>query len=413
MSDQITDAASGNRGPAPATASGAGRPPLLTAPFAILLGCQACFGFAFSAFFLLPKFLVENAAAGAAEVGVLTSVTSVATVFIMIWMGVLVDHLGRKPLIICGGLLMAACSLAFGFVDSMGPLVYLLRTLQALAFAMVFVAGSAMTVDLAPDERLGEALGYFGVTGLATNAVAPAIVEELALGPGWAAGFACAAGAALGCGLLATRLRESLPASPAGAPLPIWRLARAPGLKSGAIVMTGIGAAFAAMFIFHQLFAIELGIERVRSFFIGYAVAAVVARLGFGSLGDRWGRRPATIGALALYTVSVLAMADLPVYGLALIGLGFGFAHGVFYPTYSALVVESIEPAVRGKALALLQAWFNLGIALAGSVLGIVAETSGYRDVFLIAAGFAAVAFAVVVASRRPLGSRAVARGEA
>ena len=134
-----------------------GRPALITRRFAVLLGCQACFGFSFSAFFLLPKFLAGTVGASAVEIGLLTSITSIATVFIMIWMGILVDRVGRKLLIIWGGLLMAASSIAFAWVDTMGPLVYVLRVLQALAFAMTYVAGSAMTVDLAPEERLGEA----------------------------------------------------------------------------------------------------------------------------------------------------------------------------------------------------------------------------------------------------------------
>ena len=174
-----------------------------------------------------------------------------------------------------------------------------------------------------------------------------------------------------------------------------------PGLVSAAAVMTCIGAAFSAMFIFHQLYAIDLGIGRLRAFFISYALAAVVARLGFGSIGDRWGRRPTAIAALALYALAVFGMMDLPVHGLALIGAGFGFAHGIFYPTYSALVVDAVAPRARGKALALLQAWFNLGVAIAGSALGYLAETSGYRDVFAVAGACCVVALVVTAGSHR------------
>ena len=52
-----------------------------------------------------------------------------------------------------------------------------------------------------------------------------------------------------------------------------------------------VGVALGAMFTFHQPFALELGMTRVRSFFVAYAIAAVVMRVGFGSLIDRAGRR--------------------------------------------------------------------------------------------------------------------------
>ena len=161
--------------------------------------------------------------------------------------------------------------------------------------------------------------------------------------------------------------------------------------------MACIGAAFAALFVYHQLYALELGILQVRVFFIDYALAAVVARLAFGTVGDRWGRRRVSIVSIALYALATFSMMELSTLGLAVIGAGFGLAHGIFYPTFSALVVEPLEAPARGKALALLQAWFNLGIALAASALGMIAEGSGYRDVFAIAGLCCAAALAIVV----------------
>jgi len=170
--------------------------------------------------------------------------------------------------------------------------------------------------------------------------------------------------------------------------------------------MACIGAAFSALFVYHQLFAIELGIHQVRVFFIAYALAAVVARLAFGSIGDRWGRRRVSIVSIALYALATFSMMKLATLGLAVIGAGFGLAHGIFYPTFSALVVEDLDAPARGKALALLQAWFNLGIAVAASALGILAETSGYPEVFAVAGLSCAIALVIVVFSRRKTRNR-------
>jgi predicted MFS family arabinose efflux permease len=258
-----------------------------------------------------------------------------------------------------------------------------------------------MTVDLAPDERLGEALGYFGLTGLSMNAVAPAVVESLVARSGWEGAFASAAVAALLCGAFSIAIRETKRgAASMHRPLTTASLIRQPQMLNAALVMTGIGAAFASMFIFHQLYALELGIEQVRLFFITYAIAAIVARVGLPGLGDRWGRRPASIAALMLYTASVLAMTQLAWVGLAAIGAAFGFAHGVFYPTYSALVVEEVAVEARGRAVALLQAWFNVGIAGSAYGLGALAEHAGYVPVFTVAGACAALALIAVAGYR-------------
>ena len=81
--------------------------------------------------------------------------------------------------------------------------------------------------------------------------------------------------------------------------------------------------------------------------------------------------------------------------GLAWIGLLFGLAHGLFYPAFNALAVESTGPRERGKVMALFQGWFNVGFAGGTFALGYLAAVHGYPAVFATAglATFAAVAF--------------------
>jgi len=392
---------------------GRAEPGVLFSPrFTLLLICQASFGFAFSSFFLLPKFLATQLAASPTQIGSLTTVTSLLTVFFMIGSGVAVDRLGRRRLLLLGSLLMATSSVAFAAVHEMGLSIYVLRSLQALAFSLVYVGGATMTVDLAPERRMGEALGYFGLTGLSMNAIAPAVVEGFAAGSGWGLAFVSAGLAALLCTLLSSLLAETRRDAATEHRSPrIREILHAPGQRAAIVVMTLIGASFATMFIYHQLHALELGITRVRSFFISYAIAAMVARIGFGSVGDRWGRRGASIASLLVYAASVFAMMDVERLGLAAIGATFGLAHGVFYPTYSALVLEGVTTSARGRTVALLQAWFNVGVAGSALALGAVAEHVGYGAVFAIAGGCAALALAVLLlptrrATAQPVSSR-------
>ena len=67
-----------------------------------------------------------------------------------------------------------------------------------------------------------------------------------------------------------------------------------------------------------------------------------------------------------------------PVFGAAL-----GVAHGLFYPAYNALAVESIGVHERGKLIGLFQAGFNLGSSCGALALGELAERAGYPAVYL------------------------------
>lgn len=374
------------------------RSPLFTPGFTALLVAQASFGFSFSAFFLLPKFLVNELGQGPAAVGRVMSSFYVTSVVLSPVMGALVDRRGRRGFLIAGALLQAVVCAAFVGVDAMGPAVYALRLLHGVAFAMAFVAGSALAVDEAPPDRIALALGIFGLTFLANNAFAPTAAELIAARAGWPVVFGIAAVAALACAALALRIRErprpALEVAGAG----LFDLVRRPrSLWIGAVIGLA-GMTFGAMFMIHQPYALSLGISRLRDFFVGYTAAAVIARLGLGPFTDRMSRARVSAAALALYGAAALAMLGVARTGLAPIGAVFGLAHGVFYPTFNAVALEGAGPDERGKVMALFNAAFNVGVSAGTAGFGLLADAAGYPPVF-VAAGLCGFAAAGVLAA--------------
>jgi MFS family permease len=372
---------------------------LLTPGFTALLAAQVGFGYAYSSFFLLPKFLVVWLDAGPRAIGLVTAAHGVTVVAAMPVMGALVDRFGRRRFLTAGALLMAAASLGFTAVDSL-PAIYALRAVQGLAFAMAFAAGAALAVDEAPPERVAQAIGLFGLTFLSMNAVGPAVVEGVAARAGWPAAFGLAAVGALVCALLSLRLRERPAPRGDGEPIPgLLALATRPAQLRVTLVIALVGAAFSALFVFHQPFALSAGIARLRDFFAAYAAAAIGVRLGFGGWIDRFGRRRAALASLALYVAVALLATQIPHTGLAPLGGALGLAHGVFYPAFNAVAIESSGPRERGKVMALYQAAFQLGGTAGPLALGLLADRSGYPAVFGAAAASLGLALAVLLAS--------------
>lgn len=376
------------------------RPRLLTRSFSVLLVAQACFGYAFSSFFLLPKYLVLALSAGPEQIGYVMAIHGAAAVVFLPLMGAAVDRFGRRGFLTAGALVMAVASLGFVFVDSVGPLIYALRAAQALAFAMAFAAGAALAVDEAPPERVGQAIGVFGLTFLAMNFVAPTVVEEVAARFDWSSAFATAAAGALLCAALSRRIRERGGKPDGGEQVPgLLEVARRPSQLRILLVIGLAGAGWCAIVSFHQPYALELGIERLRGFFISYAAVAITVRVGFGHLLDRWGHRRVSLLALALYAAVVLAVVELRSVGLVAIGAGMGVAHGVFYPAFNAVAVDEAGARERGKVMALFQAAFNVGASGGAVGFGLLAARAGYPAVFQTAAGCLLVALLLLLAS--------------
>ncbi len=378
-------------------------PPLFTRDFVALLFTQAAFGYSSAAFQMLPKFLATELAADASEIGAVVAAFGIAAVVATPFMGSLVDRVGRRSMLAAGALLLAATALGFSAVQELGPLVFVLRAIQGVAFSMAFVGGSTLAVDEAPPERLAQALGIFGLTMLSMNAVGPVVTEELARLSGWPLAFAAAGGGGLGCALLTRMLREPAREPPHAADgTGLAQVLGRPPLRRMALVVVLAAAACGTMFAFHQPFALALGIERVGTFFAAYAAAAIVVRVGAGQWIDRLGRRRVAMACLALYATVVAAMMALDRLGLAPLGAAFGVAHGLFFPACNALALEGTPPHERGKVMAIFIGSFNLGFAVGPLLLGRVADGVGFPWVFGIAGAGALVGLPLLASSHRP-----------
>ncbi len=359
--------------------------PLLTAQFAILLAATAVFGLSFSTYFLLPKFLAVELAADALTIGGVNAVSMLASVVAMPFIGVQVDRHGRKTFGVIGALTFAASSVGFLWVDSVGPLLWVLRVMQGAAFTLYYVSISTLATDLAPPQRLGQAIGLFGAVMISTNALGPALAEWGAANFGWHVVFASTVAAAILAGFLTQLIREGRKTQTHHESTSMLEVLRRPGLQRVLVVAVLVGWTMGAAYTFYQPWALDLGFEHVSSYLIGFAICAMLIRLGLGGLADRLGRLRVATVALFLYIAAPLSLIWLDMFGLLLTGALLGLAHGLFFPALNAVALDCALDSERGKAMATYHGAFNVGFAAGSYLLGYVAMVSSYPVVFSIA----------------------------
>jgi predicted MFS family arabinose efflux permease len=348
------------------------------------LSLQPLTGFSICVFYLLPKFAATELGAGASQIGLISAAYGLASVLALPLLGLAIDRGSARWLVMAAALALAAAALGYLAVDRVGPLLLALRLVQGMAWALSFTSGMMITTALAPPARLSQAIGYYGSSSLAMNAIAPAIAETMVEHAGWRPVFVLATLTAVAAFALARALPD-IRAERGDARVGLLTLLGQPRSRWMAVVVLIWGSAFGAMFTFSQPFALALKITHVRGFFLMYTAAALFSRIGVGNLADRVGHLRVSIGALILYGMVVLAMQFLRAGWLEPIGAVFGLAHGLFFPAFSALTLSSSPHRERGKLTALSNAAFNAGIALNGVVLGALAEGRGYPFVFLVA----------------------------
>jgi len=356
---------------------------LYTKGFVLLLWHQLAFAFSFSTFFLLPKFLAADLHAPPIAIGIVMAMFGLSAIVAMPLLGFGIDRVDRRIFLRAGSALLAVTSFGFLWVDRVGSLAATLRGLQGVAWFTAFTAGLAITSDMAPPSRMAEALGLFGVASIFMNAAAPAVAESLADRAGYGAVFALAGTMAV----IATGLSLRVVEPPAGRAVrtarraPFSSVLARPVTWMMAPIMGISGAAFGVMFSFSQPFALASGIHHVSGFFIAYTGGALCVRVGLASVVDRVGRHRVGVAALALYGASLVGMNGLTPFRLVLFGGLFGLAHGLFFPAFNAMVLETTRSHERGTAMTLSNGFFTVGTACVFG-LGFAVERIGYVAVF-------------------------------
>jgi MFS family permease len=321
------------------------------------------------------------------QVGYVGATAVLAAVLSSPLCGKLLGRGRRKPIIALGCLLSGIGAIGFLGVTEVGSYLYGLRAVQGIGYTLYFVGAGTLVADISPARRLGQAIGWFGSAGLFMNAVATLVAERVAHDFGWHSVFVAAAVSGVVGSLLALGLREP-ERTPHASILPsIARPAPAPSRLPVMWAAAAGGAAFGVMFTFTQPLALSLGDSNISPLFAGYTAAALVVRLAFGNLADRLGRARVGAVALALYALVVASTAALGPGWLSVVGIGFGLAHGAFYPSLNALALEGAARAERGTIGAHFNAAFNGGVLIVTYCFGQVAQVYGYRVVFLLVAG--------------------------
>jgi SHS family lactate transporter-like MFS transporter len=134
--------------------------------------------------------------------------------------------------------------------------------------------------------------------------------------------------------------------------------------------------------------------------FLTLAMRPVGAFL-FGRLADHFGRRPALMASVLLYSLMELLSAFAPSLQVFLVLRAlYGVAMGGEWGVGASLAFESIPVRSRGMVSGMLQAGYPCGYLLASVVFGLLFEHIGWRGMFVV--GVAPALLVLYIRSKVP-----------
>ncbi|MGH8199853.1 MAG: MFS transporter [Steroidobacteraceae bacterium] len=120
--------------------------------------------------------------------------------------------------------------------------------------------------------------------------------------------------------------------------------------------------------------------------FLTLALRPVGAFL-FGRVADRYGRRPALMACVLLYSAMELATAFAPsLVAFFVLRALYGVAMGGEWGVGASLAFESVPTRSRGLVSGILQAGYPCGYLLAAVVYGLLFQHIGWRGMFIVGA---------------------------
>ena len=348
-------------------------------------------------------------------IGVVMAIDNVLLLLLVPWAGAASDcrsarGRGRLPIVLCGFALAAAgmavfpASTRFGLPGLLAAMVVLYAgiNLQRSPF-------QALIADLVPSAHRSLA------TGSVTFQMCVAAIVFLMLGQvfGMRTAFGIAAVTVLAIALaFVAGLKEPPAADPRATEATFGSMLKAartalsgavPGMRPIFIASLLLQATFQTFTTWYALHSTErfgLRPEDVTVGFIAWAVGGMIGALPAGAIGVRIGRRNTILVGFAVMSSCLLALDRVSDIAQATPLLALASAAWAL-PTVNAypLFVEPVPRRQRGILSALFLLCIALGGAIGDPLNGRLFDAfGGYRSLFLMMAGYTALAFIAVLA---------------
>jgi MFS family permease len=367
---------------------------IVTPQFLLVVGATFAVFASFGMLLLaLPLYARDVLGASDLGIGLAIGCASFGSIVASSSSGRLADRRGARVILVTGAAVMAAGYLVLALEPPLSAIVPVRVVVGAAEAAFVVGVYTAAT-GLVPAGRHGEALSLVTAGSYGGLAVGPISANFLLDGDRFplvwvvaALGVACAG--AVSFALPGRRPHEGHEA-PRG-----WLPPRA-ALVPGLVLLCAL-IGFGGFNAFAALYAREVGLERPGLVFGVFAGVVVAVRILGRKLPDRLGPRTAAGSACVLIACGLVVIGAWPSVTGLLVGTAvFAGGQAFAYPAIALLATARADPKERSAAVGAVIAFVDVALATGAFVLGAVANSAGYRTVFVAGAVSAAVGLAVL-----------------
>ncbi len=359
---------------------------LLNSRYLLLLGMNLIVSVSFSMVYTTISSYVTGLGVSVAIAGVVTGAFNISSMIIRPVSGLVSDRVNRKWLLVISTIGMGFAISGYALVKDPTWLI-VLRVFHGVVFALNTTVNMAIIPGIVPQNRIGEAICYYGVSQSLAMAGGPAFGLWLASIGGFSLTFGVSAGLCIAGGLIVIPFRFTDDDT---------ERTHTKGLRISDIIVpqclpfTMIEVTIAAVAGIESsmmvLYAATQGIANIGWYFTLSAVTVILCRLFLGKLIDQKGTNTVYPG-LALMIIGLMLLwlqQGLWMIGLAAVIKTVGV--NLAKPALQAAAVKSVPANKRGAAVSTYYIGTDLGQGSSPMIGGRIVDMNGgnYGVLFMI-----------------------------
>lgn len=339
-----------------------------------------------------PAYVKNEFQAGDLQVSLVTSVFALSAIVTRFMTAALLKKLSRNVLLFAGLVIAAITTGIYVFAGSVGTLL-VMRAGYGIGFGIASTILPTLVSQIIPLRRMGEGIGYFGLSTSLAMSVGPMIGLNVMKQSGF--GMLTVIGTVTVVLIIPILfLTRSLPPAPRIEPGEEARNQAQRGrfnrkLIFPALLNVVLSITYSGLLSFIALFGEFVHLEQVGLFFLFNAITIIIIRPISGRVFDRRGHAAVLLPAalLVVASMTVLSFAtSLPLLIVSALLYGLGF--GAIQPTIQAWMLRTSSPDQYGAANSMFYNSTDFGVAIGAILLGAIASVTNYAEMYRYSAGF-------------------------
>ncbi|MEW8967587.1 MFS transporter [Exiguobacterium alkaliphilum] len=330
--------------------------------------------------------------ASTSEAGLITGIFIIGTLVGRLFIGRLIDSIGRRKTLLIGLTFFTATILLY-FVDLGVGFLLFTRFVHGLGMGLSSTATGTIVAQVIPAARKGEGIGYYSMSSTLATAIGPFVGLLMSQYTNFSTIFLLCL--VIGLISLVSALTVNVPE--ADNPSIVRGFSPSsfvePKALPIALIIAVAALSFSSVLSYINFYASELDlVEAASIFFLVYSIAVLLSRPITGRLMDARGANVVMYPAIAVFAVGLLVLSQatsalgLLVAG-ALIGLGFGNIQS----GTQAIAVKAATPARMGMATSTFFIALDAGLGFGPYLIGLMIPLTGFSMLYLGLAGVVAL----------------------